>query len=68
MISGALLDVRLEVFAFDVLELEAHATQWTIEMIFADVARDQSATFVDGPSKNRVTAHANTRTARRFLQ
>ena len=36
-------------------------------MIFADVARDQGATFVDCAAKNGVTADAHARTARCFL-
>ena len=68
LIARAVLDLRLEVVALHPFESKEHVIERTIEMIFANISRDQRATFVDRPSENGVTANANTRTARCFLR
>jgi hypothetical protein len=67
LIARALLDLRSEIVALHTFETKEHAIQRTIEMIFPDVPRYERPAFVDGAAKNGVAAHANTRTARRFL-
>ena len=66
LIARALLDLRLEIIAFHAFEAKEHVIHRTIEMIFPDIARHESAAFVDRASKNRVAADPNPWTARRF--
>jgi len=67
IIAGAGLDERFEIIALNALETEEHVIEWTIEMVFADVAPKQRTAFVDRASQNGVAAHPRFRTARRFL-
>ena len=66
LIARALLNLRLEIIAFHPFEAKEHVIHRTIEMIFPDIARHESAAFVDRASKNRVAADPNAWTARRF--
>src|SRR6266480_4171867 len=66
LVARALLDLRFEIVAFHAFETKEHVIQRTIEVIFPDIARHESAAFVDRASKNRVAADPNARTARRF--
>src|SRR5436190_2104168 len=66
LIARALLDLRLEIIAFHAFEAKEHVIHRTIEMIFPDIARHESAAFVDRASKNRVATDPNAWTARRF--
>jgi hypothetical protein len=68
LIGRAFLDFRFEIVALHALETEKHVIEGTIEMIFANVAAQQRATFVVGAAQNDVAANAHPRAARRFLR
>jgi hypothetical protein len=67
LIRGAFLDFRFEIVAAHALETEKHVVEGTIEMILADVAAKQRATFVVGAGQNYVAADAHSRAPRRLL-
>src|SRR5205814_6759586 len=59
LIARAVLDLRFEIGAFDSFETEQRVIERTIEVVFADVARDQRRALVYGAAENGVTADPN---------
>jgi hypothetical protein len=68
LVSRAFLDFRFEIVALHTFESEKHVIERAIEMVFADVPGDESATFVISPRQNCVAADAHAGTAWRFLR
>jgi hypothetical protein len=49
LIAGAILNLRFEIGAGDPFEAEKRIIERAIEMVFADLTRDQRAALVDRP-------------------
>src|SRR4030095_2929987 len=64
LVACALLDLRFEIVALDTFETEERVIQRTIEVVFANISRHQRAAFIDGATKDRITANADAWTAR----
>src|SRR5213594_572058 len=67
LIASAIFDLRFEIGPLHAFEAEERVVERTIEMVFADVAGDEGAAFVERAPKNCVTANADAWTARCFL-
>jgi hypothetical protein len=67
LVACALLDLHFEILALHTFETEEHIIERTVEVIFANISRYQSAALIDCATESCVTANADPRTTWRFL-
>ncbi len=67
LVAFAFGDLGLEVVAGHAFPAEKHVIEGAIKMIFADIARQQRAAFIERPSEDDITAHPGLRAARRYF-